>query len=383
MPINLGNNTTSNFYVGTTPSVSIYHGADKVWPVVTSYTSFYATGDFTTFNGVSSPRILKLNTDGTIDASFNVNDGLNSTGISTQIQSDGKILFGGTFTSYSGSTSNRIVRVNTDGTKDTTFNIGSGFNGGVYPIKLSNDGKIFVGGQFTSYNGSTSRGIIKLNTDGTIDTSFNVGGGLAVGVGNGYIIEIQSDGKILVGGEFNSYSGSVSTNLVRINADGTRDFTYNNPPMFGINSSCKLSNDKVMFGGEKIARLNSDGTMDGTFITGSSFNNTIYAIAEQTDGKVLVGGFFTSYSGSSANNIVRINTNGTIDSTFNIGTGFNSGIVSLQIQPDDKIIDAGYFTTYNGSATPYLIRLNSDGTKDTTFISSAGFNGSINAINFV
>jgi uncharacterized delta-60 repeat protein len=249
-------------------------------------------------------------------------------------QSDGKLLIAGpSFTTYSGSSSTRIARINTDGTRDATFISGTGLNGNALDLKIQSDGKIIAAGSFTAYSGSTNSGIVRINTNGTKDTTFNVGLG---STGNINQLALQSDGKIIAIGATTAYSGSSNAGIVRINTDGTKDTTFN---------------------------------------MGSGFNTTsVLAIGIQSTGKIIVGGNFSIYSGSTNNYIVRINTDGTKDTTFNIGTGFGAnGIVALKVLADDSIIAYGSFTTYSGSASPRIIKLTPNGTKDTTFAPTTGF----------
>jgi uncharacterized delta-60 repeat protein len=201
-------------------------------------------------------------------------------------------------------------------------------------MKVQPDGKIIAAGTFTTYSGSTNSGIVRINTNGTKDTTFNVGLG---STGNIYQLALQSDGKIIAIGATTAYSGSSNAGIVRINTDGTKDITFN---------------------------------------MGSGFNTTsVFAIGIQSTGKIIVGGNFSIYSGSTNNYIVRINTDGTKDTTFNIGTGFGAnGIVALKVLADDSIIAYGSFTTYSGSASPRIIKLTPNGTKDTTFAPTTGFN---------
>ena len=143
---------------------------------------------------------------GTIDNTFihSVNnDGTSTNGIvfTTSIQSDGKIIVGGLFTSYNGTTTNNICRLTADDNFDSTFNIGTGANDKVISTTIQSDGKIIIGGYFTSFNGTTRNKIARLNADGTLDSTFNVGTGANNYV---YTTTIQSDGKILIGGLFNS-----------------------------------------------------------------------------------------------------------------------------------------------------------------------------------
>ena len=104
-----------------------------------------------------------------------------------------------------------------------------------------------------------------------------------------------------------------------------------------------------------------DGSIDNTFEIGTGFNDITRATKTQTDGKIIVGGVFTSYNGTGRNRIVRLNTDGSIDNTFSIGTGFdsaiNSNVDSIEIQNDGKIIVTGPFTSYNGNARNRIVRL--------------------------
>ena len=139
--------------------------------------------------------------------------------------------------------------MNTDGTLDTGFAIGSGTNGIVQSITFQPDGKILIGGNFTIYNGIAKQNLVRLNSDGTIDTSFNIGGSGANGTGSLYGIAIQPDGKIIIGGNFISYNGTA------------RGY---------------------------IARLHSNGTLDASYATGVGANSSVYGMTLQTDGKVLI-----------------------------------------------------------------------------------------------
>ena len=179
---------------------------------------------------INSPSLIRLNTDGSLDSNFNSGgvgfartDATNSNGLifmwSLAEDSNGKIYAGGTFSSYNGTTSKGIVRLNSDGSIDTGFNSGTGFSDFiVWIIKIDSNGKIYVGGRFTSYNGTTANRIIRLNTDGSIDTGFNSG----TGFDNTAIqIKLDSNGKIIVGGNFTSYNGTSRSKLVLLNSDGS------------------------------------------------------------------------------------------------------------------------------------------------------------------
>jgi uncharacterized delta-60 repeat protein len=303
-----------------------------VTPITPELQNFVLFGVFRSYNTTYYGGILKINSSGSVDQTFNMGAGFNANIYDAIIQSDGKILAGGQFTTYSGSSITGLVRINPNGTRDTTFNIGTGANLYASRILQQSDGKIIAVGSFTTISGSTSRGIVRLNTSGSIDTTFNVGSGITGS--NFYAIDQQSDGKIIVGGWITGYSGSVVNGLMRLNTNGTRDTTFN------------------------------VGTGFTTFVVND--------LKLQSDGKIIVVGGFTTYSGSTNNYIVRINTDGTKDTTFNIGTGFNSQIYNgVTIQPDGKIlIGANSNVVYSGSTSNSpLIRINTNGTRDLTFTS--------------
>ena len=149
-----------------------------------------------------------------------------------------------------------------------------------------------------------------------------------------YTIATQSDGKILVGGVFTAY-------------------------------------DSVNY--QFIARLNTDYTYDADFVIGTGFDSGLHTIVQQSDGKILVGGYFTAYNGTASNAIIRLDASGSIDPTFNIGTGINGTVRAIAIQTDGKILVGGEFDTYNDTARPYLVRLDASGSLDTTFNTGTGF----------
>ena len=375
----------STFNVGVTGAPSIVRDIK-----IQSDSKVIAVGDFTTYSGSASNRIVRINTDGTRDTTFNVGTGLGNNASNANIQSDGKIIVAGFFITYSGSSNNYVVRINTDGTKDTTFNVGTGFNNSVYISNLRSDGKLIAAGIFTTYSGSTRNYIARLNSNGTVDTTFNVGVGLDTTWGSGLnnSIAFDSQNNTYLASDNFTYSGSFAPRIFKVKDDGTLDTTFN--PGVGINrfaianlvSGSRLYTagtftDYQTLGATGIAMISDSATLSSSFNPGLGFNADVYTIARQSDSKVIVGGSFTTYSGSSSIRLVRINTDGTRDTTFDVGTAGATNIVyDLALQTDGKVIVGGTFTSYSGSSTSTtrLMRLNTIGTQDLTYNTGTGLN---------
>jgi uncharacterized delta-60 repeat protein len=337
-------------------------------------------------------RLINTNTN-TTENNFDNSIGFNGGSAVSQmvLQPDGKIICCGTFTFYKGLSENRIIRLNSDGTKDLTFDNSIGFNNSVSGIAIQSDGKIICVGAFSTYKGVVENRIIRLNSDGTKDLTFDNSIGFNVGVGT---ISIQTDGKIICGGGFTTYKGVVENRIIRLNSDGTKDLTFDNSIGFdnSVSTIAIQSDGKILIGGlfatykgvveNRIIRLNSDGTKDLTFDNSVGFNSFVQYIKIQSDGKILCGGQFISYKGLSANRIIRLNSDGTKDLTFDNSIGFDFRVNIIELQSDGKILCGGIFTTYKGIVNVNIIRLNSDGTEDLTFDNSNGFNagGTVNSI---
>jgi uncharacterized delta-60 repeat protein len=316
-------------------------------------------------------------------------------------QSDDKILIGGGYTTFNSNTRNRLVRLNNDGTEDASFytNLGSGFDNAVSILGIQADGKIIVGGSFSSLDGNGREHLVRLNTDGTEDAAFytNLGTGFNNDVN---AIAIQADGKILVGGVFTQLDGNTRNRLVRLDSSGSEDGPFasniNNAFNGTVRSISIQSDNKILLVGDftdfdgttinRIVRLNSDGTEDTTFTTnvGTAFNTTVQFVYVQNDDKILVGGNFTSFNGTSINRLIRLNSDGTEDTTFttNLGTAFDGIVYRINIYDNDRILVCGDFANFKSTSINKLIRLNSDGTEDTLFTSNVGtgFNGSLRLI---
>jgi uncharacterized delta-60 repeat protein len=289
------------------------------------------------------------------------------------VQVDDKIFLGGYFLSLGGHACSYLGRLDAQGTFDTSFNAGVDYAVGC--LAVQDDGKIVVGGEFSTLNGQPRLRIGRLNPDGSLDVAFNPGVG-----GNVSCLAVQPDGKVLVGGHFTTLGGQPRNNIGRLNADGTLDTTFNpgaTKASYTLVNSLALQPDgKILVGGSftslggqartNMGRLNDDGSLDADFDPGAGdFYSGVAAIAVQSDGKILVGGGFSTLDGQSVTNIGRLDRDGMLDPGFN--SRADSGVVSLALQADGKIVVGGDFTNLAGATRTLIGRLNGDGTVDPTF----------------
>jgi uncharacterized delta-60 repeat protein len=348
-------------------------------------------------------HIARVYQDGTIDADFL--PGAGNFIIALATQTDGKVLVGGAFTTLGGSggvpqvTRNYIGRLNADGSVDTSFNPGA--NSYVWSIALQPDGKILVGGDFTTIGGggtgSTSRAhLARLNSDGSVDTAFNPGANATV-----FVIFPRPDGSIMVGGSFTALGNGATTTRNRIGrvlSDGSLDTSFNpgaNDLVYTISAANVVGAPTTMYliGGHftgigggtgttarsHLARIAADGTVDATFNPGA--DNDVVNLVVGFDGKIIVGGQFQILGGQPRKSIGRLNSDGSLDSTFNPGT--NGYVDTVAIQPDGKILIGGGFTGVGGgtgglTASGNIARLTSSGAVDFTFDPTA--NNSVYAL---
>lgn len=312
------------------------------------------------------------------------------------VQIDDKIIVAGTFSAYNGVGRNGIARLNTDGTLDPTFNPGLGFNAGVNTIALQADGKILVGGDFTTFNGQSAGRLIRLNADGSRDASFYLplNGDLNNSVN---VIKVLVNGQILVGGAFTSLESSTVSQLIRLDSDGVQDLTFVTGALSSlgeVNDIAVQNDGRIIIVGEftsiasfsakRIARFNALGLFDSSFISGSGLNGTAHTVAVQADGKILVGGAFTSYNGTATQYIARIGPSGLVDGTFAGEAMFDNEVYKLKLQSDGRILVGGGFAAGPGAVSrSFIARLNVEGTLDFSFETSVAFDLPVRAIDLL
>ncbi|HKX85705.1 MAG TPA: T9SS type A sorting domain-containing protein [Flavobacterium sp.] len=341
-------------------------------------------GGFVGYNGVLNYRLARISNDGTLDNSFNTGTGADGNVLDLQLQSDGKIIISGMFNKYRGAQRNAIARLNSDGSLDAGFSAGFDALDRINVFKIQSDGKIVAGGGFVSYGAYPFNGIVRLNSDGTLDTNFNSGGTGADGINSIYGMDIQQDGKIIIGGDFLAYNGIPRNNIARLNTDGSLDTTFN-PGNGGNGTSIDdivvQPDGKILIAGafttydaipmRGLARLNSDGTLDTSFVIGTGFDNPgVFKIKLLSDGKLLVGGSFTNYNGTPVKNIVRLNSDGSLENSFVTGSGANSSISEIELTSDNKILIGGLFTSYNGVGRNRIALLNDQTLSTDSFVTN-------------
>ena len=358
-------------------------------------------GVFDSFNGTACSNIVRLNSNGSVDGGFSTGAfswyGNTPIIFGAALQPDGKLLVGGEFHSLGAVTTNNVVRLNTDGTRDATFSAtGTGPAAeNVFTVTIRpSDGKIFVGGNFSTYGGEIRHNVALANTDGTVDNTFAGLGGATDYNPNIWAMVVQPDGKILITGLFNSINGMPHYNVLRLNPDSTVDSSFNVNTGRSTRALLLQPDGKVVIAGNfgqvngvprsRIARVNADGTLDLTFDPGTGADRFIRALAQDSTGNIYAGGEFTVFNGISRRGIVKLTPTGTVDPAFNpAGGGVNSPLVQAITPPDSagRIVIAGNFTTYNGTNARRIARIDTTtGAIDPTFQTGSGFSSQVNAL---
>src|SRR6266403_818972 len=292
-----------------------------------------AAGRFTFANNVARNRIARFNFNGSLDTSFDPGTGADGEITAAVLQFDGRIVVAGRFTSFNGFTHNRVCRLNANGSVDQTFGLGNGINNAALALALQSDGRIIVGGQFTQVDLTQRNFLARLNTNGSVDLSFDPGIGPS---GDVNAIVIQPDGRIIIGGTFIGYNG---------------------------------------FARGGIARVLGNGALDPSFDSGVGTGGSVFALALQHNGQIVLGGRFVQYSGTNRTFIARVFGDGALDFDFNPVP--NDWVQSLAVEPADRILVGGFFIGINTVGRNRIARLNTNGSVDLTFDPGAGCVGAL------
>ncbi|MEG3874337.1 DUF4347 domain-containing protein, partial [Microcoleus sp. Z1_B5] len=341
----------------------------------------YVGGFFTTIGGQTRNRIARLNSDGSVDATFNPN--ANGDVRAIALDSSGNPIVGGFFTTIGGSTRNRIAKLNpSTGVADATFNPNA--SGQVLAIATDSSGNPIVGGFFTNIGGQPRNYIAKLNpTTGAADATFNPNANNLVSA-----IALDSSGNPIVGNQFTTIGGSIRNRIAKLNpSTGVADATFNPNASFDVRAIALDSSGNPIVGGSfttiggqprnYIAKLNpATGVADATF--NPNANSQVNAIALDSSGNPIVGGPFTTIGGQARNRIAKLNpSTGVADATFNPNA--SSTVSAIALDSSGNPIVGGNFTTIGGSTRNYIAKLNpSTGVADATF--NPNGSGQVNAI---
>ncbi len=359
-------------------------------------------GSFSVFNNVDRIAMARLNSNGSLDPGFDVyfrqQDGQPSVD-GVVVQADGRIVVSGVFSVIQEEFRDNMARLNANGSNDPGFNpVIDVSNGESYSAIASQpDGKLIAFRQFLDAQGVSRRMIVRLNADGGLDGSLAA----SLGVGNGNRLRVfgavrQADGKWVVVGDFSAGANNDHRGLVRIGAQGGLEETFN-PQLelaedfpANIQAFAVQRDGRIVIGGtfnrvngiarNLLARLNADGTLDAAFapvLQTEDAQSSVLAVELTEDGKIVIGGLFRAVNGVSRNGIARLNGDGTLDQSFDVGNGTNEKsltgfdtvgrVWAVAVQKDGKVIVGGDFAAIRDVQAPWLARLNSNGTYDSSF----------------
>lgn len=250
---------------------------------------------------------------------------------------------------------------------------------GIAPLA---NGQALVVGSFTSINGTAGNQVVRLKPDGSLDATFRPDP--SIEINQVTAVAAQGDGKVLIGGYLTRNGATrIQSYLFRLNSDGSVDtgfdaggFDLNAGSPYGLDNLVRAilidADGKILVGGDftapgnHIARLNSDGSVDTDFDAGSGADGAVTHLARQSTGHLIAGGSFTTLNGTGKAGIARLSADGTLDPAFGSGL-YGGSLGALAVQADDKILLGGTFTAVDGVDTPKLTRRNADGTEDSSF----------------
>lgn len=345
-------------------------------------------GNFFEMNGLGCGNIARLNANGSFDETFNPHKGSNGGVYTSARLANEKILIGGEFSKFNSESASNISRLTKDGAIDPTFKAGAGTNGKVYAIQVLPSGKIVIGGSFTSYNGNPCSNIARLCPDGHFDKTFKASCNETVRK-----LAIDKNNNILVGGDFTKVNNENRIAFARLSENGVLDTSFQpNIEDIGAVYDCKVtSDDKIYIAlnykntpefsiDSKVIRIDTDGARDYSFIQADGYFTQINSIALTSENKLLIAGFghYTVPSFFPSRGIIaRFNDNGEIDSTFNfkpLEQYLNKTVRTISLLWDDRIVIGGDFSVDKINLN-HIALLEKDG--DINFDFAGNANGNV------
>jgi hypothetical protein len=323
-------------------------------------------GDFGVFDGVVSPRLARLHADGILDRSFNVGRGFDGSVLAVAEVDDGRILVGGVFTTVDGGSVSNLVRLEPDGTRSAAGALNA--DGPVRAIVVGGDG-IYVGGGFRRVGGVQRHGVARLLSGGQMDPGFEVAGS---GVPDVRALAESEGGGVWVGGRFGNWAGSGVGYLVRLDGSGALDRTQ--PATAGPNGPvealARSADGSVYLGGtftavggvprSGVARWLAGGGLDASFDPGSGMVGAVLGLAVDREARAVAAGGFGVFAGVDVGRFVRMTSDGSLDDMFFRGVGANDVVRAVALQPDGAILLGGDFTAFNGRPRFRVVRIHAE-----------------------
>ncbi|NUP96162.1 MAG: delta-60 repeat domain-containing protein [Planctomycetaceae bacterium] len=343
-------------------------------------------GNFTRVDGAARGGFARLNADGSHDLTYNPGRGPDAAVRAAAVRPDGKWLIAGEFLSYDDIPCNRIARLNADGSFDTSFTPGGGPNGSITRIRMLPDGGAFVVGTFSLYDGLARRTFAKVDAQGALDMSFDPGTGV---LGHVQDLLVQRDGKVVIAGFFTQYNGVATKCVARLLPDGQLDPSFNvgagSPGV--VQHLARQPDGKLLVYGafsefngvprERIARLNPDGSVDLSFDVGFGPSGYVQAMVVEANGTILIGGSFTHFDGLFRPSLVRLLSDGSVDPAGFAVPNTGSNVVGIEPQLDSSVLLHGAFSSINGVQRRGIARAFQNGTLDASFDPGSGTDGFI------
>jgi uncharacterized delta-60 repeat protein len=323
-------------------------------------------GDFTTVGGVTRGRVARLNADGTLDTTFG-NPALGGSVLAVDVDADFSVVAAGP------AAMGGFARISSDGTIDAGFTLMNLHHGDANragdgeAVRIDPAGKIYVGGQFTHIEQTSRRGLARLHANGALDTDF-----ADAGLNNWAFALDLAEGGVVVGGEFSSTSAGTYRKAVRCHANGAVDTSFADPNIGGPYRSIRslrvdgaggvtIAGAFTSLGGDsglaKVARIHANGAADTSFVAPAlaGSNADVIEAVRQSDGRVIIGGRFTSVGGTDRGFVARLEANGSLEPGFNPNA--NNQVWALDLDASGRVLVGGFFTEIGGLSRSNLARI--------------------------
>lgn len=326
-------------------------------------------GDFTHYAGQPARSVVRILPSGQRDTTFQMGTGASGRVNSMRVASNGDVILAGLFETYNGAASKNIVKVLANGQRDTSFNVGTGLNNEVLGMEAYADGSVLVGGFFGQFRGLSVTQPLKIASTGQRDTAFNAGGTGTVGLIE--VIRRQQDDKILLAGTITQYNGQpVGRGIIRLLPNGQRDTTFNTGSGLASGSfrAMELQSDgKIVLAGnfssfngtpvQRLIRLHPNGQLDSSFLINTPFTATIVSIVVRKNGNIVAFGNYSQVVGQLPHAIAEFSPNGMMLTQPGLCVEMNSVVQDAAELSDSSLVVGGSFTVAGGTNRPRVGRL--------------------------